>query len=218
MDACPAAQSLCAAAIAASLGPSHASHLDLIATADEAQRALPFGWIFGAFMVAVMLGSTLFQVASRGRSVESVATACYGIAALCLFAPLLTDAPLWAFGCFVVFEICCGVHFPLISTLRSRYVPEEARAALMSIYRVPLNLTVATVLVKVRASPLFCLLCGRAAEGKERSGSLSQRRVCSQVADMQLSTVLGICGCLLLLCSALASTLRPPVPAKATAV
>ena len=51
------------------------------------------------------------------------------------------------------------MHFPLISTLRSRYIPEEARTAVLNLVRIPLNLIVVVILLKVRAGPsvLSCL-------------------------------------------------------------
>ena len=70
----------------------------------------------------------------------------------------------WSFN---LFEVCCGLYFPVslvkgptntfptlsliqaIGTLRGRYVPEETRATVMNIFRVPLNLIVVSILVKV---------------------------------------------------------------------
>jgi hypothetical protein len=51
---------------------------------------------------------------------------------------------------FIVFETCVGLYFPTQSTLRSKYVPEETRAAIMNFYRVPLNLFVVLTLKYVR--------------------------------------------------------------------
>lgn len=102
-------------------------------------------------MVAVMIGSVLFQAAISRRAPEHIARVCYGFASLCLFAPIFSDSAMFSFFCFVMFEVCCGVHFPLISTLRSRHIPEQARASLMNIYRIPMNVIVATVLVNVRS-------------------------------------------------------------------
>ena len=52
----------------------------------------------------------------------------------------------WAFN---VFELCCGIYFPLIGTLRSKIVPEQTRASVMNIFRIPLNLMVVLILVEV---------------------------------------------------------------------
>jgi len=54
------------------------------------------------------------------------------------------------FWSFVLFELCCGIHFPLISTLRSRYIPEDSRSAVLNLVRIPLNLLVCIILLKVR--------------------------------------------------------------------
>ena len=50
---------------------------------------------------------------------------------------------------FVAFELICGMHWPLSGTLRSKYIPEESRSAVMNLMRVPLNLIVVVVLFKV---------------------------------------------------------------------
>lgn len=45
-------------------------------------------------------------------------------------------------------EFVVGLYFPTIGTLRGIYLPEEARAALMNLFRVPLNLIVLGSLMK----------------------------------------------------------------------
>lgn len=53
------------------------------------------------------------------------------------------------FSSFLSFEVCCGLYFPCIGTLRGKYIPENTRAAIMNFFRVPLNLLVVLVLVQV---------------------------------------------------------------------
>lgn len=50
---------------------------------------------------------------------------------------------------FLLFEACCGVYFPCIGTLRSKYIPEKTRAAIMNFFRVPLNFLVVFLLYGV---------------------------------------------------------------------
>jgi len=50
---------------------------------------------------------------------------------------------------FCVFEWCCGVYFPTWSQLRSAVVPEESRAAIMNLFRIPLNLMVVLMMANV---------------------------------------------------------------------
>jgi hypothetical protein len=52
------------------------------------------------------------------------------------------------FIAFLVFEFCIGVFWPAMATMRSKYVPEEARATIMNYFRIPLNLIVVIILLK----------------------------------------------------------------------
>lgn len=55
---------------------------------------------------------------------------------------------------FLLFEVACGMFFPTYGTLRSKYIPEETRAAVMNLYRIPLNAFVILVLIKVKNLPV----------------------------------------------------------------
>jgi hypothetical protein len=48
---------------------------------------------------------------------------------------------------FLVFECCVGIYFPAMGTMKSNIVPEESRAALYNLFRVPLNVIVLGVLL-----------------------------------------------------------------------
>lgn len=48
---------------------------------------------------------------------------------------------------FILFEICVGIYFPCMSTLKSKIVPEEHRSTIYNLYRVPLNAIVIFVLL-----------------------------------------------------------------------
>ena len=54
---------------------------------------------------------------------------------------------------FFLFECCCGVYWPALGTMRSRYIPEEVRATVMNVFRVPHNLIVVVVLLKIGSMP-----------------------------------------------------------------
>jgi hypothetical protein len=46
------------------------------------------------------------------------------------------------------------MHWPVAGSLRSAIVPEDVRAGVMNLFRVPLNLFVVLVLLKVRAAAI----------------------------------------------------------------
>merc|ERR1719160_867934 len=52
-----------------------------------------------------------------------------------------------SFFCFLIFEFCVGVYWPTVGTLKSEIVPEDVRATVYNIYRVPLNAVVCALLL-----------------------------------------------------------------------
>lgn len=112
---------------------------------------LPFGLIFACFMVSIMLGSSIFGILLNKfkLSVEEVARILLFTAAISLAIPVYaTNTTMVTVG-FLLFETCCGIYFPCAGTLRSKYIPEATRSAVMNFFRVPLNFLVVVVLVKV---------------------------------------------------------------------
>ena len=65
---------------------------------------------------------------------------------------------------FVVFEMVCGIFFPVFGSLRAIYVPEKQRSTIMNFFRVPLNLFVVVVLVKKKdmTNEMTFLICAAA--------------------------------------------------------
>jgi len=62
---------------------------------------------------------------------------------------------------FLGFEACVGAYFPAVSTVKSQVVPEEARAGVYNVYRVPLNLFVVMVLLTdMSLATSFRVCCG----------------------------------------------------------
>ena len=100
-------------------------------------------------MVAVMIGSMVFDSLMSRTTAETIAPRLYLVSAVSLMVPMVVEDRAIVFWSFVVFEITCGLHFPLISTLRSRYIPEESRSAVLNLVRIPLNLIVVVILLKV---------------------------------------------------------------------
>lgn len=129
----------------------------------------PFGLIFATFMVCIMIGSILFRAALLNKwKLESLLKPLLLVSAFSLVVPVFTTNNFLIFWSFNLFELCCGVWFPLMGTLRSNYVPEETRATIMNIFRFPLNLIVVTVLVNIKSlkdEAIFaictaCVCCG----------------------------------------------------------
>ena len=122
-----------------------------------------------------MGGSTLVPILTRHpRTGVAPATLLLALCALSLLSVftcflLLISAPEGdakppdvAFGVFIclcAFEACLGAYMPTMATLKACYVPEDARATIYSLFRVPLNLIVVCVLLVSLDSATTFLLC-----------------------------------------------------------
>jgi hypothetical protein len=116
----------------------------------------PFGKVFSCFMVSCLLGSTVFSVAAkRGVATEKSALATFGLAASAMAvaarcASLGRAPPMAALtASFMAFELCVGLYFPSIGTLRSKYLPDSHRTIILSIFGIPLNIIVVSVFLSI---------------------------------------------------------------------
>merc|ERR1711988_836421 len=51
---------------------------------------------------------------------------------------------------FLIFEATVGVFYPAYGVIKSEKIPEDIRAAVMNIFRIPLNFFVVLLLLKVK--------------------------------------------------------------------
>jgi fucose permease len=119
----------------------------LVQSPDPNDPKPPFGHIFAAFMVMSMLGSRIFALVSRFVSIPVVAFGTLVLAASCHAVVLLGGTPEVNFYAFLVFELCVGMYFPSVGTLKGKLVPEECRSAVYNLYRLPLNAIVVCALI-----------------------------------------------------------------------
>lgn len=125
----------------------------------------PCGLIFSTFMMACMCGSSLFSLlGSSLKSTKVLLLVCLaGALALGMVTLSLERhlGPAVVYAGFLAFEACVGAYFPAAGTVKSEVVPEDARAGIYNIYRVPLNAVVVLLLLTdlpLRAS--FGMCCG----------------------------------------------------------
>ncbi|KAI8467976.1 MAG: general substrate transporter-like protein [Monoraphidium minutum] len=134
------------------------------------KESIKHGLIFVNFMTSSMLGSFLAGVLMKRARPESYMKAVFAVATGALLVPMVlaldttkhpenAGKPLTRSGqvqliAFCVFEACVGVFWPSMMKMRSDYVPEELRATIINIFRIPLNLFVCVVLGNVEAFPL----------------------------------------------------------------
>ncbi|KAI6214191.1 hypothetical protein M3Y94_00239000 [Aphelenchoides besseyi] len=120
---------------------------------------IPHGFVFATFMIAIMIGSSVFKIVHRYAQPESFMRYVLLISAFCLSIPVFV--PTWlgtVYLAFVVFEFCVGIFWPSMGMLRGRYVPEAARSTTMNLFRIPLNLIVILVLMQ-NVSAAFIFTC-----------------------------------------------------------
>lgn len=116
---------------------------------EEQTATIPHGHIFAGFMVSIMIGSSLFKLLSRYTTPESFMRPVLLISALTLATPVVfPDNQLIIFTAFLIFEVCVGIFWPSMSTMRGKYVPEETRATVMNFFRIPLNFIVVLILLQ----------------------------------------------------------------------
>jgi len=121
------------------------------------------GLIFSIYMICLMLGSSLFSILIRTLEPERLLL--YTLMIACtnfiIIGTFIKQGYL-VFTCFLIFEISVGLYFPTIGTLRSKYIPEESRSAVMNLFRVPLNLLVVGILkwVNLFRNEFVFFVCG----------------------------------------------------------
>jgi MFS family permease len=101
------------------------------------------GLVFSSFMLAVMLGSSIYSKLSEKTSPTQIMSILLLVAAAALTVPIFftTNATLSLLS-FLIFECCCGLYFPTAASLRSLVIPEDSRTTIMSMFRMGLNLLV----------------------------------------------------------------------------
>jgi len=116
--------------------------------------------------VCCMIGSSTFSaLAKKGAAPEDVMAGMLTLATLAMAGAAFSCsgalAPLVA--SFFAFEACVGMYFPLIGTLRSKYLPDAYRGVIMNLFGIPLNLIVVGVFLSIgKLGLLGALTCSTA--------------------------------------------------------
>lgn len=127
---------------------------------DASNPPIPHGYIFAAYMVAVMIGSNLFKFLIKIKSPEDFMRHVLFVSAVCLAVPVFfAGNQLLIFSAFIIFEVCVGIFWPAMGTLRGRIVPETARSTIMNFFRMPLNAIVVLILLQDLELTLIFKFC-----------------------------------------------------------
>ena len=103
---------------------------------------LPFGLIFATFMVCCMTGSSIFSILIEKHPVEQLGIAVFGVGSVAMAIVALEISETVSFLGMNLFEICVGLYFPIMGTMKGGIVPENKRAAIYNLFRIPLNFIV----------------------------------------------------------------------------
>lgn len=110
------------------------------------------GLIFAVYMIAVMIGSSIFKVFSVRR--EVLYKIPLYLHAVALFSTAMTSVFLdnkdVVYMMFLLFEATVGVFYPSYGVIKSEKIPEDIRSAVMNIFRIPLNAFVVILLLKIK--------------------------------------------------------------------
>merc|ERR1719188_2895722 len=123
--------------------------------------------VFASFMMAYMCGSSTFDLLrGRGVQVMSMAQAAFGLGAFAFLSSGIafkgsTDVGhlVQIYIGFIIFEFCCGLYFPSISTIKGQAVPENIRSTVYNLYRVPMNAIVLIVLLTNITMTTVFIIC-----------------------------------------------------------
>ena len=150
------------------MNPNNASLGNNILDVEEDSHAdsdLPFGWIFSSFMICCMLGTITFSHLSNAGI--SASKCLVGVLALAAVSSLAMAAPhhylppghnisntgsssaarTIQYGGMLLYEFCIGAYYPAMGTVKGTIVPEDQRAAIYNVFRLPLNFLVLVNLV-----------------------------------------------------------------------
>ncbi|KAH7383469.1 hypothetical protein BKA64DRAFT_735687 [Cadophora sp. MPI-SDFR-AT-0126] len=113
------------------------------------QGDLPFGLILAVLMSSMMLGSLIYNyISTRYPQLPptKLLIALLSLASATFFLPVICRDEKVTFWCFCLFEVCCGVYFPLIAYQKSKMIDDSVRANVYALMRIPFNVFLILVL------------------------------------------------------------------------
>merc|ERR1711977_238512 len=96
-----------------------------------------------------MLGSELLKQIQENKmmSDKNIGAITFTVAVFCFMG--LSNATTYngKLFLFCIYEICCGIYFPLIGMLRGTHIDDSLRGTLTTLCRIPLNVIVIWILL-----------------------------------------------------------------------
>ena len=98
-------------------------------------------------MVSCMTGSSLFSILVQRLPVEKLGVGIFVAGAIAMLLVALRISETVSFIALNLFEVCVGLYFPTMGTMKGSIVPENKRVAIYNLFRIPLNLIVVVSLL-----------------------------------------------------------------------
>jgi len=103
----------------------------------------PLGIVFATFMVCCMLGTSVFSLlTSMNVSPARILVFCLFLATASCAVISQTKNDTVCYCAMLLFEFCIGAYYPAMSTVKGSIIAEDQRAAIYSVFRLPLNAVV----------------------------------------------------------------------------
>lgn len=120
-------------------------------TKEKNTNEVPFGLVFSIMMAFVMIGSNFFDSLSKILSFKKIINVVLIISILCFSNIIyyIENNYYILLLLFCIFECCVGIYFPTIGNLRSLFIPDQYKAMIINIYRIPLNGLVIFLLITI---------------------------------------------------------------------
>lgn len=79
------------------------------------------------------------------------------VASACFFIPGHFRDERVTLWCFCVFELCCGVYYPVMASIKGKLIDDSSRASVYTVLRIPLNAFVVLALSTTKEGmQVFC--------------------------------------------------------------
>jgi len=121
---------------------------------------IPCGIIFSCYMMASLSGASVYSLVKGYFTQSMMVLVVLAVATVAMLIPAVcgvTDETAGLnFFAFLLFEVAVGIYFPAVGAWKSTIVQERHRSTIYSIFRTPMNLIVAVVLLlKLEKTTIF---------------------------------------------------------------
>lgn len=122
-----------------------------------------FGGLYSTFMAAALIGTILQRVLSRRLSAINLLSLSAALSFIGMTIVVTVSYPghesalkfnvmLWAF---CIYELGVGLYFPVMQRLQKDILPLENRSAILSLFRIPLNVIASFGLLALHGHEMF---------------------------------------------------------------